>query len=317
MSVIESAISWMESKANDNQHGYDQRYRWGEKGDYDCSSAVITAWEQAGVPVKTRGASYTGNMYNIFIACGFKDATAGVNLSTGAGLRRGDVLLNKQKHTAMYCGNGMEAEASINEKGGITGGTPGDQTGKEFLFRTYRNYPWDCVLRYAGEAASQPQETKNWLEYGDTGDEVKKLQEMLNKIGYRLSLDGSFGPATLAAVKNFQSKNGLTVDGLFGPQSKEKLNALIGNAGESESVSLSGELNKTPKWIGIATVDELNIRTWAGIEYPNINSWPVLNKGNLIDVCDTINDRNGEEWHYIRIASQYYGFSKAEYIAKA
>ena len=63
MSIIESAISWMESKANDNQHGYDQRYRWGEKGDYDCSSAVITAWEQAGAPVKTGGASYTAVSY--------------------------------------------------------------------------------------------------------------------------------------------------------------------------------------------------------------------------------------------------------------
>ncbi|MCI9074650.1 MAG: hypothetical protein HFH10_02410 [Dorea sp.] len=64
MTKTESAISWIEAKANDNRYGYDQRYRWGEKGDYDCSSAVITAWEQAGVPVKTKGAAYTGNMYD-------------------------------------------------------------------------------------------------------------------------------------------------------------------------------------------------------------------------------------------------------------
>lgn len=50
------------------------------------------------------------------------------------------------------CGNGKEVEASINEKGTATGGKPGDQTGKEFLIRSYRNYPWTNVLRYAAES---------------------------------------------------------------------------------------------------------------------------------------------------------------------
>ena len=62
MSKTEQAISWMENTARNNAHGYDQRYRWGEKGDYDCSPAVITAWQTAGVPVKTKGATYTGNV---------------------------------------------------------------------------------------------------------------------------------------------------------------------------------------------------------------------------------------------------------------
>ena len=229
MSVIESAISWMEAKANDNRHGYDQRYRWGEKGDYDCSSAVITAWEQAGVPVKTKGATYTGNMYNIFIACGFKDVTAGVNLSTGSGLRRGDVLLNKQKHTAMYCGNGMEVEASINEKGTVTGGTPGDQTGREFLIRAYRNYPWDCVLRYAGEDAAgetNAGSVQNYneggrvavtasmpiLKLGMTGTAVEIWQRILCIAGYGVAVDGSFGPDTQDKTRQFELPKGITDD---------------------------------------------------------------------------------------------------------
>ena len=76
----------MENLAKDDSHGYDQTYRWGEKGDYDCSSATITAWEKAGVPVKSNGATYTGNMYSVFTKLGFKDVTSKVNLSTGAGL---------------------------------------------------------------------------------------------------------------------------------------------------------------------------------------------------------------------------------------
>lgn len=150
MSKVEEAITFMENIARDDSHGYDQINRWG--ADYDCSSLVITAWEQAGVKVKTAGATYTGNMYTFFIKCGFKDVASKVNLTNGTGLIRGDVLLNKKKHTAMYCGNNKEVEASINEKGTTKGGKTGDQTGKEILIRTYRNYPWDCVLRFSDNA---------------------------------------------------------------------------------------------------------------------------------------------------------------------
>ena len=149
MTKIEKAIRQMEAWAKDDSHGYDQDYRWGEKGDYDCSSAVIQAWQNAGVPVKSGGATYTGDMKNVFLKNGFKDITASVNKETGTGLKRGDVLLNEVHHVAMYCGNGKEVEASINEKGTAHGGHPGDQTGKEFLIRSYRNYPWDCILRYS------------------------------------------------------------------------------------------------------------------------------------------------------------------------
>lgn len=148
MTKTEKAIRQMETWAKDDSHGYDQDHRWGEKGDYDCSSAVIQAWQNAGVPVKSGCATYTGDMKNVFLKNGFVDVTSKVNVATGAGLIRGDVLLNTVHHTAMYCGNGKEVEASINEKGTAHGGKPGDQTGKEFLIRSYRNYPWNCVLRY-------------------------------------------------------------------------------------------------------------------------------------------------------------------------
>lgn len=146
MSKAEEATKLMEQIANDDTHGYDQTNRWG--ADYDCSSLVITCWENVGIKVKTAGATYTGNMYNAFIKCGFKDVTTKVNLVNAVGLQRGDVLLNKKHHVAMYCGSNKEVEASINEKGTAKGGKTGDQTGKEILIRSYRNYPWDCVLRY-------------------------------------------------------------------------------------------------------------------------------------------------------------------------
>lgn len=151
MSNIEKAVEWMEKTAKDNSHGYDQVCRWGEKGDFDCSGAVITALKKAGIDLKKSGATYTGNIRPAALKNGFEDVTSSINLKTGKGLKRGDILLKEFHHVAMYCGNGMEVEASINEKGTATGGKPGDQTGREFLIRSYRNYPWDHILRYTGD----------------------------------------------------------------------------------------------------------------------------------------------------------------------
>ena len=149
MGVIDTAVQWMVGIANDNSHGYDKSNRWGP--DYDCSSLVISAYERAGVPVKSKGgATYTGNMKRAFLNNGFKDVTSSVNLSTGAGMKKGDVLLNETHHTALVVtdGAGTIVHASINEKGTAVGGASGDQTGKEICTRSYYNYPWGCVLRY-------------------------------------------------------------------------------------------------------------------------------------------------------------------------
>lgn len=230
----EKAISQMEAWAADSSHGYDQANRWGP--DYDCSSAVISAWELSGVPVKTNGATYTGNMRGVFLRCGFEDVTASVDLATGSGLQRGDVLLNIQHHTAMYCGNGMEVEASINENGGVTGGMTGDQTSREFLLRPYRNYPWDCVLRYTGGNVPEmdtPEKIRPTYYYavklpllkpGMEDDAVISLQQLLTAKGYyEEDWDGVYGELTKRAVMAYQADNELETDGEVGGKTWYKL----------------------------------------------------------------------------------------------
>jgi hypothetical protein len=56
------------------------------------------------------------------------------------------------------------------------------------------------------------------IKKGMKGDIVKKIQEHLNKHGASLKADGKFGPKTKAAVESFQSKKGLTIDGVVGPK---------------------------------------------------------------------------------------------------
>jgi peptidoglycan hydrolase-like protein with peptidoglycan-binding domain len=54
------------------------------------------------------------------------------------------------------------------------------------------------------------------LERGLKGDDVKALQEALNRNGATLTADGNFGSATRAAVEAFQRAKGLTADGVAG-----------------------------------------------------------------------------------------------------
>ncbi len=336
MTKTEKAIRWMEDTARNNSHGYDQIYRWGEKGDYDCSSAVYMAWVNAGIPVKDYsfqkyGCAYTGIMKTVFIHFGFHDVTSKVNLATGAGLQRGDILLNEKHHVAMYCGNGLEVEASINERGTATGGKPGDQTGREFLIRAYRNYPWNVVLRYTEAVdGTAPITTKNYLAMGDKGDAVKTMQIMLIKLGYSCGsagADSEYGNSTRQAVVKFQSANGLTADGLYGEKTKAKLTALYNAKLAAESAAKSSTSTATKKVAAaqsfnksiagtykVKASDGLNMRYKPGdtsksnliLTIPNGKS--VVNYGYYTTV-------NGVKWYLVTYKDTP-GFVSSQYLIK-
>ncbi len=54
------------------------------------------------------------------------------------------------------------------------------------------------------------------LKQGEKGEDVRKLQESLNKNGAKLDADGNFGPATKAAVEGYQRSHNLEADGVAG-----------------------------------------------------------------------------------------------------
>lgn len=63
------------------------------------------------------------------------------------------------------------------------------------------------------------------LRNGSTGQGVKWLQVELDNLGYHLNIDGIFGPKTEAAVKEYQKKQGLVVDGIVGARTRGELTA--------------------------------------------------------------------------------------------
>jgi len=65
------------------------------------------------------------------------------------------------------------------------------------------------------------------LNRGSYGDQVKALQQYLIGMGYtNVKPDGIYGPVTEAAVKQFQGDNGLSADGVFGPNTLSKANMM-------------------------------------------------------------------------------------------
>ncbi|SFE60404.1 Putative peptidoglycan binding domain-containing protein [Alteribacillus iranensis] len=62
------------------------------------------------------------------------------------------------------------------------------------------------------------------LSIGDKGNEISQLQQQLKDLGYyKSNVTGVFGPITEEAVRKFQRKNSLTVDGMAGPKTLNKL----------------------------------------------------------------------------------------------
>ena len=234
MGKIEDAVNLALEIANDDSHGYSQYNRWGP--DYDCSSFLIYVWQSCGVPVKTNGATYTGNMLSAFLQSGFRIVDRSVEE-----LQPGDVLLNVVHHTAMYIGGNKIVQASISENGTIHG-NPGDQTGYEIAVSSFYEFPWDYVLRYnrKDDYEQIPADVNEFINYGQAifdpvkmpllkmgyyGPAVCAMQGALRYHGFLKAdkITGGFGTETDHAVREFQRVHKLEIDGECGPITWDEL----------------------------------------------------------------------------------------------
>ena len=97
------------------------------------------------------------------------------------------------------------------------------------------------ISRYSVQALSK---------YGSRGSEVRQIQTKLKNWGYyKGSVDGIYGPKTREAVKYFQRKNGLAVDGIVGKKTAAAMGISLSSSGGSISNQSSSDLNLLAKCV--------------------------------------------------------------------
>lgn len=81
-------------------------------------------------------------------------------------------------------------------------------------------------------------------KYGSRGSEVRTIQDKLKRWGYYTgSVDGIYGSQTVSAVKKFQQKNGLTVDGIAGTRTLTAMGIMSSSSSSGSSSNNSSNVN--------------------------------------------------------------------------
>ena len=85
--------------------------------------------------------------------------------------------------------------------------------------------------------------TVKTLRKGSKGEAVKKLQQRLMELGYKLprfGADGDYGNETVAAVKAFQQDWGLKVDGIAGPETQKIMETAVAKEPAKKTYKVTG-----------------------------------------------------------------------------
>lgn len=133
-------------------------------------------------------------------------------------------------------------------------------------------------------------------KYGSRGTEVRTIQEKLKRWGYYSgSVDGIYGSQTVSAVKSFQKKNRLTVDGIAGTQTLKAMGITSSSSSSSSSNNSSnvnllarvvyGEARGEP-YTGQVAVAAVVLNRVKSSKFPNSISGVVYQSGAFDAVAD-------------------------------
>lgn len=326
--VINDAVSFAVRIANDNSHGYSQAvrslYNITNPKSYDCSSLCCTAYYYAflknGLITQANylksHCSYTGNMLNM-LNVGFEIVAR--NQTAHAQMQKGDLELNETRHVAMAIDRDNIVHARSSE--GTTNTI--DDSGNEIRTQPWYKYShgWTHRLRFTGKGLNL--------------SNVKPSQTIYNKWVGAATKDGTdvfanpTGTSKLSTYPKLNKGNLVDVIGVSGTRYQVKIaDKFVGYVEKSNikdpNVTTPNTTTKpststtktTYPFVGEVTANELNVRTNAGTNYGKLSSYPLLKKGNLVDVLASKNDTSGAKWYKIRIAGKYTGYVSAQYIKK-
>lgn len=261
----------MEAACKNNKIGYDQwqrntLYTQAEKVGFDvskvtkacetdCSALVRVCCAYAGI-IDLPSNMRTGDMpYNLMKTGAFVEMEGSKYTNQSKYLGAGDILVTKKSgHTVVVLNNGSKYEGTVEV-----------------------NYGLGARI----------------LKKGMIGKDVSELQSALVSLGYNLGtygakkdgVDGEYGSKTVKAVKKFQKKYKLTVDGEYGTDSHAKLMEIVNN-GSIFGIRVTANLvnirtapnTKTGK---IVRIVNKNVRLSA-VGTDSATGWYKLEDGNYI-----------------------------------
>jgi len=159
-------------------------------------------------------------------------------------------MIRRNSHMVSNCGS--------DENGEISGGEPGDQTGKEWCIRAWDDRPWTCVLRYpdagirddiallAKESAENDRIGYNQDARGTYWQELKDNGYDPAKITSTCDADCSSGTAAIVKAVGFRNKIEALENTGTGLTTKEMRAAF---EKEGFEVLTDGKYLKSPDWL--------------------------------------------------------------------
>lgn len=177
----------------------------------DCSGLFVWAFKKYGQKIyhgsNTIWNSYTTNK------CTLKNGkrTDNKNIKPGSAVFK--TKDGNRHHIALYIGNGKVIEAKSSYYGVVESSIS----------------EWDEIGELKGvEYTDMSEFLYPVLKIGNSGFDVRCLQECLVKLGYQITVDGKFGPKTEDALKKYQTRNNLNPDGIAGTKTWEAIERELG-----------------------------------------------------------------------------------------
>lgn len=233
-----AGVLWTEARQNelnkttdsDREMGRKYGKRWIGHKVADCSGLFSWAFKQLG-SYMYHGSNTMWNKYCVAkgeLVKGVRDD--GQELKPGTAVFTYNKSTGKRGHVGLYIGNGIVIEA----KGTTTGVVKSKLTlakwveWGELKYVDFGNA--GAVVEPAKPIEEQPEKkVYPTLRRGDKGEDVKLLQTLLKADGSELAVDGIFGVGTQSAVRAFQKRHDLVVDGIVGIKTWGKLCELYAN----------------------------------------------------------------------------------------
>mgnify|MGYP004632029617 FL=1 len=153
------------------------------------------------------------------------------------------------------------------------------------------------VISFITILALQNNEVLALSKYGSRGSEVRTIQDKLKRWGYYTgNVDGIYGSLTVSAVKKFQQKNGLAVDGIAGTKTLNAMGIMTSSSSGGSSSNNSSNVNLLAKAIygeargepyaGQVAVGAVIMNRVKSSKFPNTISGVIYQSGAFDAVSD-------------------------------